>query len=300
MYGQPLTGLDAIYRSIEYSVEGALAISRQLKPPHNLEFEKVINPFILLTKKRYTGLYYTTPFSPETFIKSMGIVLKRRDNAPIVKKVFGRILDIIIYEQNLDKALTEGRKLIEKVLKAEYPLEDFVISKNLSGWYKNPNQIAHAVLARRIAQRDPGNRPQQNDRIPYCFVTIPKNLDKNAKVLQGDRIEPPDFVREHGLKLDYRYYIERQIMKPVVQIFDLTEYDGQKFIFDEPLEDYDCRIRGIHKISEFFKPKSITDGSRLAQYKKLSQFAPSKKINQIESDESTETDTESDTETDDE
>ena len=43
-------------------------------------------PFLLLSKKRYVGMLYET--NPNKCkMKSMGIVLKRRDNAPIKKIV---------------------------------------------------------------------------------------------------------------------------------------------------------------------------------------------------------------------
>ena len=48
----------------------------------------------------------------------------------------------------------------------------FVISKTLNGYYKNPQSIAHKVLADRMGQRDPGNKPKANDRIPYAYIII--------------------------------------------------------------------------------------------------------------------------------
>jgi hypothetical protein len=50
-----------------------------LPSPHNLEYEKTFYPWISLSKKRYVGnLYETNP--DKYYQKSMGIVLKRRDN----------------------------------------------------------------------------------------------------------------------------------------------------------------------------------------------------------------------------
>ena len=46
----------------------------------------------------------------------------------------------------------------------------FKITKSLRGYYKNPQQIAHKVLADRMAERDPGNKPQSNERVPYCYI----------------------------------------------------------------------------------------------------------------------------------
>ena len=43
-----------------------------------------------------------------------------------------------------------------------------------------------------------------------------------TKILQGDRIEHPDYIKEKKLKIDFRYYYDHQIMKPVSQIFSLV------------------------------------------------------------------------------
>jgi hypothetical protein len=146
----------------------------------------------------------------------MGIVLKRRDNAPIVKIVYGGIIDIIMKEQNIPSAVIAFEKYMRKLLSGEYPIETLIISKTLSSYYKDPDRIAHRVLADRIAERDPGNKPLVGDRIPFVYVKV----DKNTK-LQGDKIEHPDYIREHSLPLDYEFYIMNQIRKPVTQIFAL-------------------------------------------------------------------------------
>ena len=77
--------------------------------------------------------------------------------------------------------------------------------------------------------RDPGNKPSSNDRIPYVYIET-KEV-KGQSVLQGDRIEHPDFIRENNLKPDYKFYITNQIMKPVGQIYSLIveKLDGFKY-----------------------------------------------------------------------
>jgi len=83
--------------------------------------------------------------------------------------------------------------------------------------YKNPQQIAHKVLADRITARDPGNKPSSGDRIPFVYI---HNTNKTA--LQGEKIETPAFILENRLKIDYSFYITNQIMKPVQQLFALV------------------------------------------------------------------------------
>ena len=52
------------------------------------------------------------------------------------------------------------------------------ISKTVKGVYKNPTSIAHKVLADRMRDRDPGNAPAINDRVPYVYVDV-KTLSCN-------------------------------------------------------------------------------------------------------------------------
>ncbi len=239
--GRKLTGLDAVMKNVMLCSEAALLISKQLKYPHNLEFEKAIFPFILLSKKRYHGHYFTAHGSSDFSAKSMGIVLKRRDNAPIVKHVFGGMIKIIMEEHSIEKAIRFVTQECEKVLRGEFPLDQFIVTKTLRSYYKNPQQIPHNVLAQRIGKRDPGNKPNSNDRIPYVYII---NTDAET---QGDRIETPDFVTKHGCKVDYGHYITNQIQKPVMQIFELA---GKGLtVFDNLLAEYQMRLTGQRKLT---------------------------------------------------
>ena len=146
-HGNKLTGLDAVFKSMEYCTEGALAITRQLKAPHNLDFEKAIWPFILFTKKRYHGHYYSTYGSSKHYANSMGIVLKRRDNAQIVKHIYGTVVDTIMKEYDINKSMSQAKTLAIELLDGKFKLDMFTITKTLKSYYKNPMQMAHNVLA---------------------------------------------------------------------------------------------------------------------------------------------------------
>ena len=258
--GKKLRGLDAINKSIMYCTEGALEVSRQLKRPHNLEFEKAIFPFILISKKRYHGHYYTSYGSPNYAPKSMGIVLKRRDNANICKEIFGGAIREIMVKQDLEASLQMVKSCLRKLLDGEYPYDMFVISKTLRSYYKNPESVAHNVLARRIARRDPGNKPQTNDRVPYIYVQVPGD-DGKKKILQGDRVENPDYARLMKLNVDYKFYLERQVMQPILQVFKLDPmyYERCKRLFEDTLMEYELKRT---------KSRKITDSSRLCLNKK--------------------------------
>ena len=41
--------------------------------------------------------------------------------------------------------------------------------------------------------------------------------------MQGDRIETPTFITKNDLRIDYLYYIERQLEKPIMQLFEQVD-----------------------------------------------------------------------------
>ena len=214
--GKPIRGKEALEITIEIAQEAGHLASKFLKAPHDLEYEKTFMPFCLLSKKRYVGmLYETDPNKGKR--KEMGIVLKRRDNAPIVKDIYGGIIDILMKKQNIQEAIDFLKSCLQNIVDEKYTMDKLIITKSLRSGYKNPQSIAHKVLADRITARDPGNKPGSGDRIPFVYIAT-----QNKKALQGEKIETPTFITENGLKIDYSFYITNQIMKPVQQVFALV------------------------------------------------------------------------------
>jgi DNA polymerase elongation subunit (family B) len=146
-----------------------------------------------------------------------------------VKTIYGGVIDIILNKHDIKESVRFLKAHLQDLVDGKFPLEDLVITKTLKGHYKDPSKIAHKVLANRIAERQPGNAPQANDRIPYVYVQ-PVDKKSSAKILQGERIEHPDFIRETKLKPDYTFYITNQIMNPVLQLYALAleQIDGYK------------------------------------------------------------------------
>jgi DNA polymerase elongation subunit (family B) len=217
--GSLIKGKEAIPLSRALGMKFSKEFKKTIKPPHDLEWEKLFYPFILLSKKRYCANKYE--FDDHKYKQaSMGIVLKRRDNANIVKKIYGGVINIILNEQDIPKSLSFLSRSLQDLIDGKSGLEDLIISKTLRSEYKDPTKIAHKVLADRMGERDEGTRPQVNDRIPFVYIQTKALVAK--KQLQGDRIEHPDYIRERKLVPDYEFYITNQIMKPCLQLYALV------------------------------------------------------------------------------
>ena len=231
--GETLTGKDALEYCIQCGQEaGKYVTDNFLEDPQDLEYEKTFHPFILISKKRYTGDKYEE--DPIKYKRtSMGIVLKRRDNAPIVKYVFGNVIEKIMIDRNFEMAVQWLKDTLQEIRDGKFHYSMFIISKSLRGYYKNPGSIAHKVLADRMGERDPGTKPKANDRIQYAYIEVDdspivvgkykngKVKTKKRTILQGDRIEHIDYILKNELPIDYEFYITNQIMNPVKQVLDL-------------------------------------------------------------------------------
>jgi DNA polymerase elongation subunit (family B) len=191
--------------------------------------------------------------------KEMGIVLKRRDNAPIVKDVYGGIIDVLMKEQDLVAAMGFLKHHLQCMIEEKCPMDKLIISKSLRSHYKIPQSIAHKVLADRIAEREPGNKPSSGDRIPYVYI-----VKEGKKVLQGERIETPSFIIEKSLKIDYSHYITNQIMKPVQQLFALVLEDIYTINKKMP------KLRVMQKNMEEIKKKYAEDPVKME--KKIAEY----------------------------
>jgi DNA polymerase elongation subunit (family B) len=178
-------------------------------------------PFCLLSKKRYFGKLFE--YNPDKGkLKFMGLSLKRRDNCDLLKDVYGEILNILLIpdvslRDKINQCIEYLDTSLSHLIDGRVTMDKLAITKSLSSYYKNPEQIAHAVLAERIGNREAGNKPKPGDRIKYVHI-----FSKNKSALQGERIETPEFIRSNEIKIDYSFYITNQLMKPLQQLFGLA------------------------------------------------------------------------------
>jgi len=217
--GTLLTGKPAIEATMHLTEEAGKFVSRCLKPPHDFEYDKVFSPFIIFSKKRYVGNKYEES-ADSYYQNSMGIATKRRDYASIVKLIYGGALQILLTQKNIPEAIGFVKEKLADLVEGKMSVNMLTMSKSLRAEYASATPPAHKVLANRIKERDPGNAPASGDRVAFIYVLPP--VGQVASKLQGDRVETPAFIKEKGLKIDYRFYIEHQLMNPINQLFALV------------------------------------------------------------------------------
>jgi DNA polymerase delta subunit 1 len=225
--GLVLKNTDSIYCMFDVGIDPASAeympavfevaeraagdVSKLFKRPIELEFEKVMKPFVLLTKKRYAYVPYTDPTKPGA-MEAKGLAMVRRDTCPYVRDVLRGTISALL-ERSVDASVDVAREGVRVLLAGLAPTAELTLSKSLKDEYKsNP---PHVALADRMRARCAESAPRPGDRVAYVIVEGPKNAQLR------DVIEDPAYAAEKGLRIDYNAYYERQLKTPLIELLDV-------------------------------------------------------------------------------
>ncbi|KAJ7945210.1 DNA polymerase [Quillaja saponaria] len=207
-------GVPSVEEAMNLGREAAEYISGTFTKPIRLEFEKVYYPYLLISKKRYAGLFWTTS---DKFDKmdTKGIETVRRDNCLLVKNLVTECLHKILIDRDIPGAVLYVKNTISDLLMNRMDLSLLVITKGLTKTGDDYEvKAAHVELAERMRKRDAATAPNVGDRVPYVII----KAAKGAKAYE--KSEDPIYVLENNIPIDPQYYLENQISKPLLRIFE--------------------------------------------------------------------------------
>ncbi|KAI8099328.1 DNA polymerase family B-domain-containing protein [Halteromyces radiatus] len=205
-------GEQDLEEAMKLGQEGAKIVTDQFIKPINLDFEKVYFPYLLISKKRYAGLYWTRPDKYDK-LDAKGIETVRRDNCRLVSNVIQNCLNKLLIERDVDGAQTYVKQTISDLLQNKVDLSQLVITKALSKSDYAAKQ-AHVELAERMRKRDAGSAPALGDRVAYVIIRARNNAPAY------ERSEDPIYVLDNNIPIDTRYYLENQLSKPLLRIME--------------------------------------------------------------------------------
>ncbi|XP_003737481.1 DNA polymerase delta catalytic subunit [Galendromus occidentalis] len=207
-------GVDKLDEAMDLGREAAEYVTSKFVKPIKLEFEKVYYPYLLINKKRYAGLLYTRPDKHDK-MDCKGIETVRRDNCPLVANLINTCLEKILIEKDPKGAVNFAKQTIADLLCNRIDISQLVITKELTKTEEEyAGKQAHVELANRMMKRDAGSAPKLGDRVPYVIIAASKGT---AAYLKS---EDPIYVLENNIPIDTQYYLENQISKPLLRIFE--------------------------------------------------------------------------------
>ncbi|XP_076816979.1 DNA polymerase delta catalytic subunit-like isoform X1 [Clavelina lepadiformis] len=208
-------GVKTVAESFKLGQEAAKFVSEKFVKPINLEFEKVYYPYLLISKKRYAGLYFSSSADVHDKMDCKGIETVRRDNAPLTAKLINTCLEKLLIDRNPDSAVTHAKEVISDLLCNRIDISQLIITKELTKTKEEyAAKQAHVELAERMKKRDAGSAPQLGDRVPFVIISGAKG---QAAYLKS---EDPIYVLENNLQIDTEHYLKHQLSQPLLRIFE--------------------------------------------------------------------------------
>ncbi|KAJ2001128.1 DNA polymerase zeta, partial [Coemansia thaxteri] len=210
--------------------EIAEAVTKMNPAPVKLKLEKVYQPCVLLTKKRYAGWMYTSAEQDEPLLDVKGMELVRRDGCVAMQRILKGTLDSLFKTNDLSLVRAYVTSEITKLLRGELPLHDYIIAKEARmGTYSGRVLPAHAKVAADAMQRDPRAEPQYGERVPYVVVSSGPNARLTDQV-----VRPQLLLTRPELRIDSRYYIDKQIVPALDRVLSLVGVDVRVWVNEMP------------------------------------------------------------------
>ena len=208
-------------------------INARFTRPINLEFEKVFFYYLLIMKKRYAGMHFEGVDArgnldpAKGYLDVKGMESTRRDNCLLTANTVKKCLEMLLVDYDVPGAVAHARGVMDALIDGRVPFEDLVISKT----YTRDDYAGvqpHVHLKQKMADRGENMyHVSIGDRVAYV-VTVPdgkalqvasaESIPNNLGI-SSYRAEDPDYAREHGLPIDALYYIQHQLLEPLIRVF---------------------------------------------------------------------------------
>ena len=238
---------DKIEYAAQIGVKLSFEINKQFPKPIEMVFDNVMYPMLLMSKKRYVGIKYEVSGSVVNFHEEFyekGLVGTRRNYCLMFKKIYKEAINTLIYQRDTKLVVDNLMTTIKKILDGSYiDINDFIMTSSLQGSFKKEN-LAQAVVAHKIEEREPGKGPKKGDRVRFVYTITPMTrnftMKKTSNESGAEKAEDPDYVIKNNVPLDYVWYIEHQIQPQMTTLLSLFI---RKEIIDSLFTDILCEAK---------------------------------------------------------
>ena len=182
--------------------------------------EKVYKPMCYVAKKMYAAIMYESPTAKGT-LDVKGLALVKGDSSQLTRTLQHDVINAIMRNPTDAWSVVEG--MINDAIATIKQLDKSkLIKQSKLGselCYKNPAAVVSLQVANKMKARGQ-EEPQAGDLVPFLV-----GVGTSTKIV--DRADHPD----HVVDVDYYYYIDRQIIKPLVRILDVLKTNWRDSVY---------------------------------------------------------------------
>lgn len=245
------------------SMEMVEAITASNPYPIKMKFEKIYQPCVLQTKKRYCGFKFESPEQrkPEFEVKGMESI--RRDCCPGAAKMLEMALRIQFTTRDTEKVRKYVQHQFMKILSGRLSnLQDFIFARKYKPRDLDSSESVFVPawqITRRLLTQDPRAEPRLNERVPFVITYgEPKTpLVKLAKT-------PMELLDNLSFRINADYYIQKIICPTLNRVFCTLKVDT--LLWYKSMPHGNILHRSHYLVAQKNHPRGSNLQSTMSQY----------------------------------
>lgn len=200
------------------------AITAQNPHPIKMKFEKIYQPCVLQTKKRYCGFKFESPDQVRPEFEAKGIETVRRDCCPAA----ARMLEMALRIQFTTRDINEVKKYVQhqfvKIMSGKLSnIQDFIFARQYKPRDLDKQESVFVPawqITKRLLASDPRAEPRFNERVPFVIIYgEPKTPLVNLAKL------PIEVLENLSYRINSDYYIQKIICPTLNRVFCTMKVD---------------------------------------------------------------------------
>lgn len=236
--------------------------------PIKMKFEKIYQPCVLQTKKRYCGFKYESPDQTKPEFEAKGIETVRRDCCPAAARMLEMALRIQFTTRDINQVKLYVQHQFLKIMSGKLSnIQDYIFARQYKPRSLDKSQSVFVPawqITKRFLQTDPRAEPRLNERVPFVIIygeprTPLVNLAKT----------PMEVLENLSYRINADYYIQKIICPTLNRIFCTMKVDTLLWYKSMPRQNI------IHRSHYLVAQKNQRFGGSCKQSTMSQYFSPS-------------------------
>ncbi|KAJ8727406.1 hypothetical protein PYW07_001525 [Mythimna separata] len=252
--------------AFEIGQQIADAVTADNPSPVALKLEKVYQPCILQTKKRYVGYMYESAEQQKPVYEAKGIETVRRDGCPAGVKLLQRALCELFDTGDMSRVKRSVMAVLSRLADGTLPPQDLFFTREYHGaaGYRPGASAPPNEIAKRLMSHDRRAAPRSGWRVAWQVTAGAPG----APLVRLART-PAELVRDPTLQAHKTYYAARVLLPPLHRCLSLLGVDVFKWWnevgYSREIQQRESRRAGVGIARYMWRERCAVCGARSAR-----------------------------------
>jgi len=204
--------------AFERAYEMVEAITASNPHPIKMKFEKIYQPCVLQTKKRYCGFKFEYPDQVKPEFEAKGIETVRRDCCPAAARMLEMALRIQFTSRDINQVKDYVQHQFVKIMSGKLSnIQDFIFARQYKPRDLDKSESVFVPawqITKRLLAHDPRAEPRVGERVPFVII-----YGEPRTPLVDLAKTPMEVLENLSYRINADYYIQKIICPTLNRVF---------------------------------------------------------------------------------